>query len=93
MESVLDDSGDISEDDEYDDDKQAELTETGHERESGDSEGVEERDSGDSEGVEEDELNDTDMKMKESDEGSTPTSNKKAKVTQKPRGAEYKLIR
>ena len=78
-ESVLDDSGDISEDEECEGDEQAELTDN-------------EQESGGSEAVEEDE-NDTDLKMKESDEDSTPASNKKAKMTQKPRGAEYKLIR
>lgn len=80
-ESVLDDSGDISEDEECEGDEQAELTETDNEQESGDSEALEEDE------------NDTDLKMKESDEVSTPASNKKAKVTQKPRGTEYKLIR
>lgn len=80
-ESVLDDSGDVSEDEEYEDDEQAELTETDNEQENVDSVGVEE------------EENDTDIKTKESDENSTPTGNKKAKVTQKPKGTEYKLIR
>ena len=78
-ESVLDDSGDVSEDEEYEGDEQAELTETGNEQESGDSEGVEE--------------DENDMKIKESDEDSTPASKKKAKVTQKPKGTEYKVIR
>lgn len=78
-ESVLDDSSDISEDEECEGDEQAELTD-------------DEQESHDSEAVEEDE-NDTDLKMKESDEDSTPSSSKKAKETQKPRGTEYKLIR
>ena len=80
-ESVLDDSGDVSEDEDYEGDEQAEVTETDKEQESGDSEAVEE------------EENDTDRKTKESDEKSTPSGNKKAKVIQKPKGTEYKLIR
>lgn len=81
-ESVLDDSGNASEDEEYEDDEQAELIETDDEREGrGDSEGIDKEES------------DTDMKMKESDENSTSTGDKKAKVTQKPKGTEYKLIR
>lgn len=80
-ESILDDSGDVSEDEEYEDDEQAELTGADQEQESGDSVGVEEDE------------NDADMKMKESDEDNTPASDKKSKVTQKPRGSEYKLIR
>lgn len=81
-ESVLDDSGNTSEDEEYEDDEQAELIETDDEREGrGDSEGVDKEES------------DTDMKMKEGDENSTSTGDKKAKVTQKPNGTEYKLIR
>ena len=81
MESVLDDSGDVSEDEDYEGDEQAEVTETDKEQESGDSEAVEEGE------------NDTDRKTKESDENITPSGNKKAKVIQKPKGTEYKLIR
>lgn len=80
-ESVLDDSGDVSEDEDYEDDEQAEVTETDKEQESGDSEAVKEGE------------NDTDRKTKESDENNTPSGNKKAKVIQKPKGTEYKLIR
>lgn len=80
-ESVLDDSGDVSEDEDYEDDEQAEVTETDKEQESGDSEAVKEGE------------NDTDRKTKESDENNTPSGNKKAKVMQKPKGTEYKLIR
>lgn len=80
-ESILDDSGEVSEDEEYEDDQQAELTEADHEQESDDSVGVEEDE------------NDTDMKKEESDEDNTTASDKKVKVTQKPRGSEYKLIR
>ena len=80
-ESVLDDSGDVSEEEEYEDDEQADLTGTVTGQEIGDSELVEE------------EENDTDLKTKESDENSTPSGNKKAKVIQKPKGTEYKLIR
>lgn len=80
-ESVLDDSGDASEDEECEDDEQAEVIEPDNEQESGDSEAVEE------------EENDADLKTKESDENNPPSGNKKAKVIQKPKGTEYKLIR
>ena len=78
--TVLDDSGEISEDEE-DESDELEMTETDDEQEEGvDREDIDEKE------------NDTDTEAKQTDKNTTPAS-KKGKVTKKPSGAEYKLIR
>lgn len=79
--TVFDDSGDMS-DNEEDERDDHEMTETDDEQEGG----------GDREDTDEKE-NDTDMETKETDKNVAAPSGKKVKVTKKPKGTEYKLIR
>ncbi|KAL9974785.1 hypothetical protein ACROYT_G011868 [Oculina patagonica] len=78
--TVFDDSGDISEDEEDERDEHG-VTETDDEQVASDSEDVDEKD------------NDTDMETKETDKNSAASNDKKVKATKKPKGTEYKLIR
>ncbi|KAJ7374597.1 Methyltransferase-like protein 17, mitochondrial [Desmophyllum pertusum] len=81
-ETIFDDSGDISEDEEEESDEQADLTGA-----------VDEQVGSDDTDDDDEKENGSGVETKQTDTNRAPGSNKKVKVITKPRGAEYKLIR
>lgn len=82
-ETIFDDSGDISEDEEDEIDEQADSTGTVDEQVGSD----------DTYDASDEKENDSGMETKQTDTNRAPGSDRKVKVITKPRGAEYKLIR